>query len=142
MLPLYLGFETYTVKADMWSLGCILYSLLCGSSAFDNHNQEKMRTNILNGRFSMDPRGNKVWAVVTEDAKNLVTMLLNVNPIARLSASEALRHPWFKNDPEITHMAQQLMADGRNKNTRRISSIAQGKIGKSLPCTNYCIYNI
>ena len=117
MLHLYLGFETYTVKADMWSLGCILYSLLCGSSAFDNHNQEKMRTNILNGRFSMDPRGNKVWAVVTEDAKNLVTMLLNVNPIARLSASEALRHPWFKNDTEITHMAQQLMADGRNKNT-------------------------
>jgi serine/threonine protein kinase len=127
----------------MWSLGCILYSLLCGSSAFDNHNQEKMRTNILSGRFSMDPRGNKVWAVVTEEAKNLVTELLTVNPLARLSATEALRHSWFKLDPEITQRAENLMGEGRKRNTRRISSIAQGNIHTDIYVHNlYLKYSV
>ena len=110
----------------MWSLGCILYSLLCGSSAFDNHNQEKMRSNILKGRFSFDPRCNKVWAVVTDEAKDLVNKLLTVDPQTRLSASEALRHRWFTNDLAVVRRAENLMAEGRSKTARRVSVIAEG----------------
>lgn len=120
------GFETYTVKADIWSLGCILYSLLCGSSAFDNHDQTKMRKNILNGHFTMDPRCSKVWNVVTEAAKDLVSKLLTVDPRARLSATEALKHEWFINDPEIVQKAISLMNEGRNRTTHRMGSISQG----------------
>lgn len=117
------GFETYTVKADMWSLGCILYSLLCGSSAFDNHNQEKMRSNIMLGRYSVDPRCNKVWAVVSHDAVDLVKRLLTVDPQARLSATEALRHPWFMKDTAIVQKALDLMKEGEMKSSGRMNSM-------------------
>ena len=96
-----------------------------------------MRTNILSGKFSMDPRCNKVWAVVTDEAKNLVSALLTVNPLERLSATEALRHPWFEGDPTIIERAKNLMGEGRKKNTRRISSIAQGNIHNHISLHNF-----
>ena len=80
----------------------------------------------MKGKFSMDPRANKVWAVVTDDAKDLIKKLITVDPQARLSASEALCHQWFTNDLAIVERAENLMAAGRSKTARRISSIAQG----------------
>ena len=85
----------YTVKADMWSLGCILYSLICGSSAFQANSDSELRRLIMAGEYYTDEDANPIWKDISHECKDLLANLLKVDPDQRLSAGEALRHPWF-----------------------------------------------
>ena len=51
------------------------------------------------------------WSHISEEAKDLVEALLEVDPERRLSCEEALAHPWFTNDPSTLHAAMKLMKD-------------------------------
>ena len=113
--------SSYTVKADMWSLGCILYSLLCGSPAFHGEDDVELKRNILRGR--MNSPTHKIWNIVTDNAKELLKKLLTVNPRMRLSASEALIHPWFTSDPELCQEAEMLMTEGSESTSMGVSTV-------------------
>ena len=100
----------YTEKADMWSLGCVLYSLLCGSNAFNDDDC----TNFLNECFTEKHFETNRWLLISEPAKDLVRKLLKAKPEQRLSASEALSHQWFSEDAgKIMNLAKHVMDGNR-----------------------------
>jgi len=84
----------YDLKADIWSVGVILYLLLCGYEPFSVGTMTRRRQKILSGRYEFDKAD---WCGVTDHAKELVRCLLNVRPRQRFNAMDALGHEWFVN---------------------------------------------
>ncbi|CAI5462288.1 unnamed protein product [Closterium sp. Yama58-4] len=82
----------YGFKADMWSLGVILFSLLSGSLPFMADNRRSQTRLAKKGVGKMD---SSAWEGVSKEAKDLVTRLLAVEPSHRPSAEEVLRDPWI-----------------------------------------------
>ncbi|KAJ9069997.1 Calcium/calmodulin-dependent protein kinase type I [Entomophthora muscae] len=78
---------------DMWAIGVITYFLLCGYPPFDQNDESFEVQSILNGEFSFEPE--KYWCQVSETAKKFIRLLLVVKPEERLTAQQALNHPWL-----------------------------------------------
>lgn len=76
----------YDEKCDLWSIGCIVYTILTGQPAFSGETKEELYEKIQNGKILK----NKAYKRLSIDAKNLIKGLLNLDPIKRLSAEEAL----------------------------------------------------
>ena len=96
--PLFLAPETILEDAigrpvDIWACGVILFILLVGYPPFWSSNDEKLLLSILQGGYSMP---SPYWDNVSSDAKDLVQRLIVVDPSKRLTASEALKHPWIQ----------------------------------------------
>jgi len=84
--------QYYNKAVDMWSIGVILYILLCGFPPFYHESTEKIFLQIKGGKFDFpDP----YWTKVSASAKELVSLLLKVDPKERISAEDALMHPWI-----------------------------------------------
>ena len=88
----------YNEKCDLWSCGVILYILLCGSPPFYGKNEKEIFQKILDGNVNFK---HKIWNKISDDAKNLVIKLLQVDPSQRLSAAEALENIFIKNISEF-----------------------------------------
>lgn len=82
---------TYNEKIDLWSIGVILYFFLSGTLPFIGKGQE-LTDKIKLGRYDVM---SKSWKNISKEAKDLLKGLLEVNPLQRLSAEQALKHPWF-----------------------------------------------
>jgi len=83
--------KSYTEKADMWSLGVIVHSLLTGRSLFSGTDAEAMRK-IKAGRADWSPMA---FDPLSTEAKEFVKALIVADPLKRMSAAEALEHPWL-----------------------------------------------
>jgi len=119
--------NSYTVKADMWSLGCILYSLICGSPAFhggsegtEEQQDRELRRRIFAGEYVTH---DDQWMGISEDCHSLLHSLLVLEPSRRISAGTALRHPWFTSDPE-TIQEVEAIARRWQKKTRQTSEVS------------------
>ena len=88
---------SYTSKADCWSLGVILYILLCCRHPFNKDDDSFFRC-IQEGRFNS--MSGSTWENISVSAKNLVRALLEVDPKKRLDTEEILKHGWFTDDPD------------------------------------------
>jgi len=80
-------------QVDIWALGCILFSLLVGCPPFDFDAQEddsEFFKQIIRGDFGELPE------TLSDDAKDLISKLLTVNPRLRLTIDEVLKHPWMQ----------------------------------------------
>lgn len=85
----------YGKEVDMWSIGVILYILLCGFPPFYDDNNKKLFAQIVNANYSFpDP----YWTNISANAKDLVRKLLVVDARNRLSAVQVLAHPWMFED--------------------------------------------
>lgn len=87
----------YDRSCDMWSVGVILYIMLCGYPPFysDVPNQpisQTMRTRIMKGDFDFPTNE---WKGVSDSAKDLVRKLLCVDPQLRISIDQLFLHPWM-----------------------------------------------
>eukprot|EP01080_Neovahlkampfia_damariscottae_P009125 gene9125-1214_t len=99
--------DEYSFPADIWSLGIIMFTLLCGYSPFDGDSEQLILRKIALGEFSFD---GEVWKNISKQAKSLISNMLHLDPEDRKTASEILKHPWFQDvDPwAITRKTQLL----------------------------------
>lgn len=88
----------YDTKADMWSLGVIVYILLGGYPPFIEQNQRELFRKIRKGQYEFHE---EYWGSVSDDAKDFISCLLTVQPSKRLSAAEALNHKWMKKEAHV-----------------------------------------
>ncbi|KAJ5835482.1 hypothetical protein N7447_001508 [Penicillium robsamsonii] len=77
---------------DMWSLGVITYTLLCGYSPFRSENLTDLIEECRTGRIIFHER---YWRDVSQDAKDFILTLLNADPSKRVTSEEALKHEWL-----------------------------------------------
>ena len=82
---------SYNEKCDLWSIGVILYILLCGNPPF-NGSDDQIINKVKKGSWEF--RG-MIWNQISEEAKDLVRQLINKNVNERPSAEQALQHPWI-----------------------------------------------
>ncbi|KAM4705828.1 serine/threonine-protein kinase H2 [Rhinophrynus dorsalis] len=108
----------YSNAVDMWALGVITYILLSGSMPFEDENRTRLYRLILKGKYSYmgDP-----WPNVSNLAKDFIDRLLTVDASDRLSACDALKHPWIKTMAASSSMKNLHRSISQNLR-RRVSS--------------------
>lgn len=81
--------QGYSSKVDLWALGCIVYEMLCGKTPFATSiSFSELFKRIAEGRYPAPKHG-------SDAARNFIAELLEPDPEARLSAVQALEHPWI-----------------------------------------------
>ena len=80
-----------TVQHDMWAVGVTLYILLCGFPPWTADSGRELQDQILNAAYDFP---SPWWDTISDDAKALVRSLLTLDPLTRLTAEQATRHPW------------------------------------------------
>ncbi|KAH6690436.1 calcium/calmodulin-dependent protein kinase [Plectosphaerella plurivora] len=85
---------------DMWSMGVITYTLLCGYSPFRSESLQDLIDECTNGQLIFHER---YWRDVSDDAKEFILHLLQPEPEARWSSEQALSHPWLSGATATDH---------------------------------------
>ncbi|KAI9824289.1 MAG: hypothetical protein M1826_007386 [Phylliscum demangeonii] len=94
--------ERYSKSVDMWALGCVLYTLLCGFPPFYDESIQVLTEKVARGQYTfLSPW----WDDISKSAQDLVSHLLTVNPDKRYGIREFLDHPWIRQTNEATHAA-------------------------------------
>lgn len=116
--------DGYDTQVDAWSMGVILYILLCGFPPFHDDNQALLFEQIKNGKYDFpDPW----WSNISDQAKDLVKKMMTVDPKARYSIDDCLKHPWISGDAASDAPIQGLAESMRKWNARR--KFRQGALG-------------
>ncbi|EFA75679.1 hypothetical protein PPL_10941 [Heterostelium album PN500] len=117
--------KNQTTAVDMWAVGVIVYTMLCGYTPFTsdemfheedqinntpfwvmfNENTPRLRRSIMEAQFNFDSYH---WKDVSSDAKDFISGLLTVDPSQRLKAEDAINHPWLKTPLDITSITLSL----------------------------------
>lgn len=91
--PEIVRYEHYSQSVDMWALGCVLYTLLCGFPPFYDESIKTLSEKVSRGQYSfMSPW----WDHISDDAKDLVAKLLCVDVEQRMTIDEFFKHPWIR----------------------------------------------
>lgn len=129
--------DVYSSLVDMWSIGCLVYVILTGHLPFSGQSQNELFKQIKRGSYHEGPL--KDYRI-SEEARNFIDSLLNVDPKGRLTAEKALEHPWMKmartdsmkSEISISQsLSQQRMVDSMNEEQYE-TFIAQKKQKLSL----------
>ncbi|XP_061671269.1 serine/threonine-protein kinase 33 [Syngnathoides biaculeatus] len=101
MAPEMMSQRGYTHWCDMWSVGVIMYILLCGEPPFVSKSKENRLKEIrtIGVQFS-----SPIWDTVSDAAKTVVTCLLKENPAYRMSANQLRDNPWITGDTSTPAM--------------------------------------
>mmetsp|Transcript_12657 Transcript_12657/g.20559 ORF Transcript_12657/g.20559 Transcript_12657/m.20559 type:complete len:1601 (+) Transcript_12657:232-5034(+) len=84
--------EGYGIGVDMFSIGCVIYTLLCGYEPFFGETDDELIAANKSGDYAfMLPE----WGRVSDEAKDFVSKLLDPFPTRRLTVHDALDHPWM-----------------------------------------------
>ena len=85
--------KKYNNECDLWSAGVILYMFIVGHAPFDGKNDKEIMEKVKKGNFL---KNEERWIKASNEVKDLINKLLIYEPEKRLTAFEALKHPWFK----------------------------------------------
>jgi len=73
---------------DVWSMGVILFAMVCGQLPFDDDSMSQLFNKIKEGKFYMPN-------YISPDVKDLINRMLQPNPIKRITMQEIKHHPWY-----------------------------------------------
>lgn len=94
--------ERYSKSVDMWALGCVLYTLLCGFPPFYDESIQVLTEKVARGQYVfLSPW----WDDISKSAQDLISHLLTVDPEKRYTIREFLNHPWIRQSDEATEAA-------------------------------------
>ncbi|XP_014013658.1 calcium/calmodulin-dependent protein kinase type II subunit gamma isoform X10 [Salmo salar] len=110
--------DAYGKPVDIWACGVILYILLVGYPPFWDEDQHKLYQQIKAGAYDFP---SPEWDTVTPEAKNLINQMLTINPSKRITADQALKHPWICQRSTVASMIhrQETVECLRKFNARR-----------------------
>ncbi|KAG9063059.1 hypothetical protein KI688_004659 [Linnemannia hyalina] len=117
--------ERYSKSVDMWAMGCVLYTLLCGFPPFYDESIQALTEKVARGQYSfLSPW----WDEISSSAKDLITHLLCVNPNERYTIDQFLAHPWIKAGETAAKAAEEaipaIAVDSPAPENKVLSSVA------------------
>jgi len=100
--PYYLAPEvlsgTYGKECDVWSLGVVAYVFLSGRQPFPGTELKDVFQKIVKAEFAFD---GVEWESISDNAKDLISRMIKVDPKHRITVEQALRHPWLAPNPRL-----------------------------------------
>ncbi|CAG9770009.1 unnamed protein product [Ceutorhynchus assimilis] len=139
---LFRGLKYDGTKADIWSLGVVVYILVCGSLPFDGHTLQALRNVVIEGKF-------RIPFFMSQDCEHLVRHMLVVDPDKRLTISQILKHKWLSDaEPPLQLDVEE---DQRLNNTviehmLQLPGLDRAAIARSLEVNSfdhiYAIYHL
>uniref|UniRef100_A0A8C2IST2 calcium/calmodulin-dependent protein kinase n=1 Tax=Cyprinus carpio TaxID=7962 RepID=A0A8C2IST2_CYPCA len=117
--------DPYGKPVDMWACGVILYILLVGYPPFWDEDQHRLYQQIKAGAYDFP---SPEWDTVTPEAKDLINKMLTINPSKRITAAEALKHPWICQRSTVASMMhrQETVECLKKFNARRKLKVSFG----------------
>ncbi|RPA89750.1 Pkinase-domain-containing protein [Choiromyces venosus 120613-1] len=94
--------ERYSKSVDMWAMGCVLYTLLCGFPPFYDESISLLTEKVAEGQYTFQ---SPWWDDISKSAQDLVSHLLTVDPEKRFTIHEFMAHPWIRGTDEETTAA-------------------------------------
>ena len=92
MAPEVISQIPYDTQVDMWSVGVIMYYALSGIYPFEDSSRQMLYHKICKNDYSFHPID---WLGISKTAKRFISNLLHTDPDVRMTAEEALGHPWL-----------------------------------------------
>uniref|UniRef100_A0A8C1NTQ9 calcium/calmodulin-dependent protein kinase n=1 Tax=Cyprinus carpio TaxID=7962 RepID=A0A8C1NTQ9_CYPCA len=122
--------DPYGKAVDLWACGVILYILLVGYPPFWDEDQHRLYQQIKAGAYDFP---SPEWDTVTPEAKDLINKMLTINPSKRITAAEALKHPWISHRSTVAScMHRQETVECLKKfNARRKLKVSLYKVVRS-----------
>ncbi|XP_041648399.1 serine/threonine-protein kinase 33 isoform X2 [Cheilinus undulatus] len=96
----------YTHLCDVWSIGVVMYMLLCGEPPFVSRSKTSLFQEIMSKEVKFTQT---VWATVSNAAKNLLPCLLKKDPAYRMSANQLLENPWITGDTNVSALPTNVL---------------------------------
>ena len=128
--------ESYTNKSDIWSLGCVLYEMICLTPPFKAENMDGLYHKIIKGKY------NKIPEKYSKELNEILKLLFNVNPKERPSCDELLKNSIIKNKIEFFEENNKFNDDiNNNEESELLKTIKISKnllfLSGRLPKANY-----
>ncbi|CAI2161626.1 2015_t:CDS:2 [Funneliformis geosporum] len=102
--------ERYSKSVDMWALGCVLYTMLCGFPPFYDESINDLTDKVVKGQYTfLSPW----WDDISASSKDLISNLLAVDPEKRYTINQFFDHPWVKDEPLLPK--SKLALDNKSK---------------------------
>mmetsp|Transcript_41959 Transcript_41959/g.88086 ORF Transcript_41959/g.88086 Transcript_41959/m.88086 type:complete len:409 (+) Transcript_41959:304-1530(+) len=129
--------KKYDKSCDLWSVGVVAYILLCGYPPFNGANNDETHRSVLRGQYNFPSRD---WKGISSNARQFIRQLLQMDPTKRMTAEEALNHPWIiRHTPTDAVMSDGICEEVKDKGSRlprrfRFCSgpMAKRKVRKSM----------
>ncbi|OMJ24747.1 Calcium/calmodulin-dependent protein kinase [Smittium culicis] len=114
----------HSKPVDIWSLGTVTFSILCGYSPFWKY--EKMPEMLFAMQNKMVEFDERYWWGISEEAKDFIIKCLDPNPETRMTADQAVKHPWLTGVAASSHDILPIVRE--NFNPRKVFRQAVAKI--------------
>jgi len=101
----------YGLQSDLWSLGVLLYTLVCGYLPFQADSEAVLQRKVLKGDYHFN---HDEFGAISEECKDLISKMLVVDPKKRITGQQALHHPWFQLHANATGESESTVRISRN----------------------------
>ncbi|KAI8338062.1 kinase-like domain-containing protein [Chlamydoabsidia padenii] len=122
--------QRYSKSVDMWALGCVLYTMLCGFPPFYDESIRSLTAKVVKGQYTfLSPW----WDPISKSAKDLVSHLLCVDPNERYTIDEFFAHPWMQQYQGKKDTKLHRMKDPRTQAMQNAAMAASQRVEQVNP---------